>query len=262
MFDEKQTQLIPKPGSTPVENRVIEIKNLVVSQAPQRELILGELSGFEKALSFYMEQIHGVIWNETRAQLLLGNGGMDITFSPRIHPAASMFFSREDKRKQGYGKDAGKRVWEGEYEPVQFTKRNLIKFLSKFSDYFDPEVKKAIQNLKVSKKRMSESKMISLTSEHEVVTEEYQEETNLPAEFSAQIPLFGGFVAELFFEAAVKPMKDSYGNEKKGRNIIELRCTNAKEAITTIWEGLLKSVPDEIPVYYGALTVHSQKDRW
>ena len=181
---------------------------------------------------------------------------MEVSFRPEYHPAVTMFFQREHKRRSWNDADAGMMVWEGEFEPVQFQKKDLLAYLTKYSTYFNAEVKDALKNLKLTQRRSSETETISIEMDDEVerTVEEVQEKTNLPRRFSANMPLFdGGYEVELEFEARVKRKNDGLSETKQ--KIIELRCTNAREALKEMMMGIVRDMPKEIPIYYGKLQV-------
>jgi len=114
--------------------------------------------------------------------------------------------------------------------------------------------------MRVTEKKTEDSEMLSLEDDDNVrtVTEEVKA-TNIPRNFKALMPLFGGFSIELDFEACVKKKQDSYGRTGK-TNVIELRVTNAREAIRQVMEEILKQFPEKIPKYYGRTEIYAQKN--
>lgn len=252
----KGTGLVEKPQK---EGQIVEIKNLIVSQAPRSRIAIGRALDFMDLVDRNKDQIKAIIWNEGHITLLTDDKGTEMMFIPEFHPAATLFFEVESKRDTNmFSDDFGKKIWEGEFVPVQFTKRNLLKFLTKYASYFDEEVEKAVKNLKVTQKRKSESEMISLDSPGERTVEEFTEDTNLPSSFTANIPIFDGYEAELHFEAKVARKKDKYGDATKG-NAIEIRCTNAKEALRDVMNHVVGDMPEGIPKYYGAMHVQHKR---
>lgn len=240
---------------------LIEIKNLIVSSAPLRKVALGTVEGIVDITKRNEGNVNAIIWNEKGLTLLLAESNTEIAFIPEFHPSTEMLFHREEKRERldFFGDSDGIRVWEGEYEPIQFTKSNLIKFLQKYSLYFDEDVTKAIKNLRVTQKRTTDSEMLSLDDDDNVrSTEEKTQTTNLPRQFNAKMPLFDGFEAELEFEAKVVKKKDRYG-EEKSQQVIEMRCTNGREAIREVMYAVLEQFPEKIPRYYGAMKIRRSK---
>jgi hypothetical protein len=194
------------------------------------------------------------------------NQGNDvISFTPEFHPCSEMFFNREEKRGHMslFGEDKGIRIWEGDYEPIQFNKSNLLKFLKKYAEYFEPSIEQAIKNLKVTEGRLETSEMLSLDDDDNVRTVlEETKSANIPRTFKAIMPLFGDFKVELDFEACVTKKQDRYGNDEKGKNVIQLRVSNAREAIQQVMKEILSRFPEKIPKYYGRTDIHVDRSRY
>lgn len=264
MDKKKSTQINfgDKPGNEIVEKReetdiipknTIEIKNLIVSQTPLRKVILGTVDGIVDITKRNEDNVSAIIWNEEQISLFLKESDAEIRFTPEFHPSTQMFFSREEKRNRDMWDDnAGMRIWEGEYEPIQFQKNQLIKFLNKYSSFFEPEVEQAIKNLKVTRKQSSQAEMLDLADDNERTIEETTQSTNLPSVFKAKMPLFDNFFVDLEFEAKVVKKKDRYGSEQS-KQVIELRCTNARESLREVMYEILEKFSKDIPKYYGEL---------
>lgn len=238
----------------------VNIQQLVVSPLPRRKTYLGEIKDIVDVTNKKQEKIDAIVWNERNIQLVINDGSTEITFTPEFHPCTSIFFDRSEKRRSRWDDDdAGVRIWEGEYEPVQFSKSNLIKYLKRNAEYFEPEVEQAIKTMRVTEKKTEDSEMLSIEDDDNVktVTEEIKA-TNIPRNFKALMPLFEGFSIELDFEACVKKKTDDYGRSGKA-NIVELRVINAREAIRQVMEEILKQFPEKIPKYYGRTELYSQK---
>ena len=148
-FDEKKNEEKGiKEVSESNERKLIEIKQLIVSPIPMRSILLGDVVGLVEMVNRKQKSISSIFWNESSITLMLREGNTEITFHPEFHKATTMFFDREEKRRGGYGEDAGVRVWEGEFGPVQFKKKDLLKFLNTYSSYFDEDLEKAIKNMR------------------------------------------------------------------------------------------------------------------
>ena len=243
----------------------IEIKNLLVSPMPLRKLALGEVKDIVALTKLKEKQVESIIWNEQGISLILKEGNTEISLLPEFHPASEMFFQREHKRDNDlsmFGGNKGIRIWEGEFEPIQFSKSNLIKFLKTYAQYFEPEIEQAIKNMRVTEKKVEGSEMLSLDDDKNVrtVTEETQT-TNIPRRFKALMPLFGGFQVELDFEASVTNKTNDYGREEN-KKVIELRCLNARERLRQVMQEILSQFPEEIPKYYGKTEVQTHRDRY
>lgn len=238
----------------------VNIQQLIVAPLPRRKTYLGEVKDIIDVTQRKIDKIDAIIWNEKNIQLVINDGTTEITFTPEFHPCTNIFFDKEDKRRSNWdSEDAGKRIWEGEYQPVQFSKSNLIKYLKEYAKYFEPEVEQAIKEMTVTEKKTEQSEMLSLEDDDNVrtVTKEIKN-TNIPRNFKAMMPLFGGFSIELDFEACVKKKTDDYGRSSK-QNIIELRVKNAREAIRQVMEEILTKFPEKIPKYYGKTEIFSSK---
>ena len=255
----EKTKEIVKKEPMPLQNS-LEIKNLIVSSAPLRILALGEVKDIVDITGRKQNQVDSIIWNEKEIKLILKDDNTQISFLPEFHPSSEMFFHREEKRNSRWDDEPGLRIWEGEYEPIQFGKSKLIKFLKKYAEYFEPEVEQAIKNMRVTHKKSEDSEMLSLDDDDNVRTVlEETKTTNIPRNFKALMPLFGGYSIELDFEAAVVKKTDSYGREKN-QNAIQLRCTNAREAIRQVMQEIISQFPKEIPKYYGKTRVDIGKN--
>jgi hypothetical protein len=235
----------------------MEIKNLIVASLPVRDVLIGDTESVLRLVQENQKVIQSIFWSESGISIQT-NGNENIIFQPEFDNSSALFFERETKRRGGYGEDADTRVWEGEYAPVQFSKQMLIKFLKKYASYFDDEVTEAIKSLKVTERSDSATEMISLDGDHERETIETQETTNLPKTFTANMPLFDGVEVELHFEASVKQKTDDYGNKGK-QKIIEIRCTNAREAVRDVFKGIMSQLPEDIPKYYGKTMLRHEK---
>lgn len=235
----------------------LEIKNLIVSPMPMRRLALGEVKDIIDITKRKEGNVDAVVWNEDSIALILKEENTQIVFLPEFHPASQMFFHREEKRDFDLFSDRrGIRIWEGDFEPVQFGKSNLIKFLKKHVEYFEPEIEMAIRNMKVTESKVESSEMLSLDDDNNVRTmAEETKTTNIPRQFKALMPLFGGYKVELDLEARVTKKQDGYGHEKD-KNVIEIRCTNAREVIKQVMEEIVSQFPEKIPRYYGKTDIY------
>ena len=112
----------------------LEVQNLVVGAISREILRLGDSASLAKFAETERDRVRLIVWNEGGLSLVMGDRTSEVLFVPEIYPETEMFFSREHKRdKQGYGGSSGNRVWEGEYEPVLFAKKDLVKFLARHS---------------------------------------------------------------------------------------------------------------------------------
>lgn len=231
----------------------IEIKNLVVSPLPSTKVAVGDADSLQR-IAVNRTDIEAAIWNEAEIALLLRNRNEQITFKPEVHPASALFFSPQQKYARKSIFDLGERIWEGDFSPVQFTKRTLVKFLKTYGLKTPEEVQKAIRQMSVSEVFKQDSIMLDEESDNEKRIEEESETTNLPKNFKVFLPLTGETYAELAFEARVIKLKEDWGKDTPRRGI-ELRCTNARKVLQDMMKETLDKLPKDIPRYYGKLEI-------
>jgi len=258
VMEEEDDALVKLDGSSDDDRiQLIEVRNLVVSPAPLRRIALGDVDSLLRTATDPMNGVSAVVWNEREIALVGSDRGVDLRFTPVFEPATTMFFQREEKHRGMFDQDAGTRIWEGDYEPVQFTKKDLLAFLGRFSELFDERVREAVKNLQMRRSTSSTSEMLDLDGESERTVEEVTEKTNLPRRFSARLPMFDGISADLEFEARVKERQANKSMVK----VIELRCTNAREAMRATMEQVLSRIPTGLPLYYGSVDVRTSEGR-
>jgi hypothetical protein len=251
------------PISHPNEDKLdrsVDIKTLIVSPMPIRKLVVGEVANIVDIANLKQNNIDTILWNEKEIQFILKDGNTEITFKPELHPCTEMFFNKQEKYDNVSmfdGKGTG-RIWEGEYSPIQFTKGNLLKFLTKYAHFFDKGIEKAIKNMRLTKKRIEKTEMIDLADDHTKTVVEKEKSTNVPQEFTATLPFFENFNGILNFEVVVTKKKNEYGR-KENKPTLELRVTNAREVIKDVMKNVLALFPDNIPKYYGKTELNVNK---
>ena len=245
-----------EPDKPPAQ--VVKIRNLITTPPALRRIALGDIAALDGWVQKMRHQIDAVLWSEEEICLVLNEPDMEVKFHPEIHPATSVFMSRDDK----HSRDDHVRMWEGEFAPVIFTKSALLKYLKSNAAMFDAGVQDAIKNLKVTERKSTSTEMINLEDDDSYRSvEEQVQDTNLPSRFSAAMPLFGNVIADLEFEARVVPAKDKYGHDTTGpKKAIQVRCVNAREALREAMATVLAGLPPEIPTYYGRMRT-IQKER-
>lgn len=245
-------QLESTQKTTPQQNlqpTSLEIKNLLVSPLPIRELIIGEVQNIVDITHQKQNEIDCAIWNEKGIAIIFKQDNTELIFAPEFHPSSEMFFQRREK--YGRNRDGDMiRVWDGDYDPIQFAKGDLIKFLNRYSEYFDPIIEKSIKNLRVTHKKTEESEMLDLDEQSHRTVTEVENTTNIPRQFEVSLPLFGNYNVMLNFEACVTKKVDQYGSVKN-QNVIEINVTNGREAVRDVMLDILKKFPESIPKYYG-----------
>lgn len=270
--DEKQTKLALQATSDALERigvddilgkRVsIEIRNLVVAPVPRVHFQVGDVDSLTRVIEKNVEQVKAIVWNEEEITIDIDAAGREIVFRPEIRDNAAMFFTRENKKgPSGYGSDEPDgRIWEGDYEPVHFTKKSMLTFLKTYGTMMPTELVDSIKNLKVTKSETSEEIMLDENTESVRKIEEMLENTNIPAKFRMMVPITDWFEGELEFECNLATVKDRYSNDR-GKKYIQLRCTNARKVLADMMHGILAQLPSDIPRFYGRMHTLSSDRR-
>jgi len=249
--DKKEPMSLEKFGDRQ-PHVAIEVKNLVVAPIPRTHLQLGDVPSLASVVERAADRIRAIVWNEETLTLDVDDLSREIHFQPELKPSAAMFFTRENKRENvGFG-EKGARIWEGDFEPVKFGKRNFLKFIKAHMTQFPTDVAESLKNLKMSQITTSDETLLDDESDNERRVEEQIERTNVPKTFTAMIPIAENFEAELHFETKVYKERDSYGN--RGQVVVEVRCLNARQVLRDMMEGILAQLPSEIPRLYGSLS--------
>ena len=241
------------------KNPVIHTDTLILANPPLLAISCGDQQGFLEIIN-RTKGIKGIMWNETDIAILMEDRTTVIRYSPQIHPYAMMFFERSNRRSDD---EDQMKIWDGEFEPVQFTKQNLIKFLNLVEIVDAPkQVIDAIKNMKVLERRLQEDSIDLDESKQRMVVEE-SFNTNLPKKFSLLIPVSEGYIGKFEFEAYVAKRKNKFGGIDEHKKVIVLRCLNARSVLRDRTEQILKQIPQEIPKYYGKMVVSAgDKKEW
>lgn len=244
----------------------IDVQNLVVNPRMKREIAVGDTDSFTRVAKD-TRGISAVLWNESYIALLTNDSATIITFRPEINPTISMFFTRDERRNDRTltGKEVGVRVWEGDYEPVRFTKSNLLKFLTKYAQHTDNKLVDSVKEMKITERHNTTEKMISLEDDQNFQAQEERTlQTNIPRKFTLELPIIETLTEKvtvpLDFEAQVVANVDRYDREEKGKKLIELRCLNAREVLRKLMQEYVKKLPKGIPQYYGRLSIEALRE--
>ena len=258
MTNEKKIETFEqdKNSIVPVKEPVsIEVKNLIVASVPKQEVVLGSPADIV-AITNSRSDVKAIVWSEEELSLMLEDRATAIRFEPEIDQMTREFFKRQKKSHYNDFADIGVVVWEGDYQPVRFTKANLLKFIATYEADVPQEVKDAIKSLKIKQTNKTDSILISDDDgEGERIMDEEKVVTNLPKKFALNMPIAHGVSANLEFDAKV--VRDNYG---KGRPTIELRCTNGRKILQDLMQGILEQFPPSVPKYYGRLNPAHRKD--
>jgi hypothetical protein len=233
----------------------VRIENLIVSPAPQKDMIMGDIPSLTKIVND--AEVTAVFWNEDEMFLTVPNRSDMIRFQPELEPSVAVFFQRSKARGREDAEGNLVRTWEGDYEPLQFKKGDFLKWVKKYSSLIPTDIVENVKSLKIKASTIVSEDM--LDDEGERKTEDSTMTTNVPKRFTLNVPLMEGVIADLDFECAVVNLKDRYGNPADKRGI-ELRCTNAREVKKDLMQGILAQLPVNIPKYYGKIARKEKRD--
>ncbi len=232
----------------------IDVRSLSVGALARELLQLGDIGGLASYAKIHAHEVRAVVWNETGISLVMSDRGAEVRFTPEIYPETEMFLRREHKRERnGFDGPSGSRVWEGEFEPVLFAKKDLVKFLAKHSGG-DAGLLESIKTLRVTKRTEETEKMLDLDSDNVERTEVETEVTNIPRHFSMQMRVTEGIDAVFEFEAALyRPDRsDDYLTRSEAKTKrIAVRAVNARPVLRDVMQNVLARLPPGIPQYYG-----------
>ncbi len=257
----EQTQIIPKTETETELKSRIQVETLVVNPRTKREIAIGDTESLLRVTKD-TKGICAILWSEEGITLMTKDYSTIITFRPELNQSVIMFFQRENKREHVslFGDQTGLRVWEGDFEPIKFSKGNLVKFLKKYTIKENEELMKAIQNMKITEHKSRTETMIDLNNDENFSAQEEQvTSTNIPANFTLEVPLIENPLEQAYvslqFEAKVTE-EEEYGR-KTGKKYIQLRCTNARQILKQIMSDYVNRLPKSIPRYYGRLNLES-----
>lgn len=241
----------------------LDIQTLVIAPRQRREIAVGDIDSFRR-IAKETTGIRAVLWNEASITLMTGDPSTTITFRPELVPETAMFFQRETKRDRDdiFGVGGGVRVWEGEYEPIKFSKSNLLKFLKAHAFKTSTDIIGKVKEMKINERHTTTETMINLENDdNSRTTEEKELSSNLPPKFSIEMPLVSTpdeiITVNLDFEASLFKVvdRDEYRTNLKTGTYIQLRCVNAREKMHELMLQYANQVPETIPKYYGRLAV-------
>jgi hypothetical protein len=267
-FMMEQTQITPKTETLETElTSRIQVENLVVNPRTKREIAIGDADSFLRVTKD-TRGISAILWNEEGITLMTKDYSTIITFRPELNQSVTMFFMREHKRENVsfFGEQTGMRVWEGDFEPIKFSKGNLVKFLKKYTLKENTELMNAIKEMKITERKSRTETMIDLNEEDNFqAVEEQVKSTNIPANFTLEVPLIENPLEQAYvsleFEAKVVENEDRYSDRDKGKKYIQLRCINARQVLKQMMQDYVNRLPKGIPRYYGRLNLESVEGR-
>jgi hypothetical protein len=232
----------------------IEVRTLVVGGTSRKSLRFGDTAGLASYAKRNEPAIECVVWNELGLHLVMNGGAVEVSYIPEVYPETAMFLSREHTReKVGFGGPEGKRVWQGEFEPVLFAKKDLVKFLKNHTTGGDQSVLESIKSLRVTQKREETEEMLDVETDDVHRTETETEVTNIPRHFNLTMPVTEGIDAIFEFEAALhKPDPYDYSARREAQHKrIAVRAVNARPVLRDVMKNVLERLPLNVPKYYG-----------
>jgi hypothetical protein len=248
--------------------RVINVDKLSITPAMLQRINVGTVDDFVSVMKnmALTGNILGVTWNEEKISVLTDVPNLVLQFYPEINPGVRVFLHKKEARRYNenfFGNPDGPLIWAGEFEGVQFTKKDLIDFLQTYSSGLPPELLKEIKKTVITERRSEQDEMLDLDGDSTRTTIEESVKTNIPKRFSISMPLIYNLdgteciSAKLDFEVAVAKKTDDYNRPTK-QNVFILRCTNGRRALQGMMHQILESISSEIPKYYGARAVEMQ----
>jgi len=243
----------------------VTVENLVVNPKTRREIAIGNIESFQK-ITNDISNISSILWNEEGITLITTDYSTIVTFRPELNPSVSMFFTRSERRESTslFGKQTGMRVWEGDFEPVKFTKGNLLKFLQQYTIKDKSGLMNSIKEMKIVERHTQTETMIDLDDENYKTEEERTLQTNIPTKFILEVTLmenpYEKVHVSLEFEAKVVENNDPFSTEKR-KKYIQLQCVNARQVLRDVIQEYVKRLPPNIPKYYGRLSLEPTERR-
>jgi hypothetical protein len=210
---------------------------------------LGDADFFGRYVATRQDAI-AVVWNESGARVLLRDSSHVLTYRPEITSDAEQFFSREEKRHQQPDGSLGPKVWEGDFEPVQFTRAKLRRFLEAHATDVPDDVVRGLARLKLDTTEVE-------SDAEDGYAQVRSQRSTFPKEITVNLELMPGTVVPLRFETQTCSLDGQFGR-RTGVMGIELRCLNAREVLRDAIGIALSRLPPELPRYYGAAPAPSE----
>jgi hypothetical protein len=256
MTVEPENSIVPKPlGQTSIEELTGVKANggdvvLVNLNRVAMTINCGSCQDFLNSIQMTYG-VKAAVWNEHGITLALADRYTVIKYEPPIHKMAKMFFDEKGNHGQ----------WSGNYEPVYFTKIDLLKFLQEVGVQGGTEaIVTAVANMKLRETRR-ESDVISLDDDKTISTVEESFETNIPRKFTINIPVTPDFVGEFQFEARPEKPSERLGGSDSKQKKIALYCLNPLEIQRAAVQHVLDKMPQEIPRIYGEMKL-TTREHW
>ena len=135
--------------------------NLGIIQSRLQRINVGDVESLKNisANSAVTGKITGIVWNEEKINLLTDSNDTVLQFYPEINPGVKLFLHKKEARRNDWGGE-GPAVWSGEYESIQFTKQNLIRFLKEYAAGSIDGILKHVKNTKITAKRVEDEEFI------------------------------------------------------------------------------------------------------
>jgi len=238
----------------------IGINNLVVSSAPQKDFVIGDVASLVRISQ--NDQPTAIFWNEDEIDIALASKNELVRFVPELEPATSVFFQRAEGKNRRDNEGYMVQSWGGEYEPLQFKKTDFLKWIKLYADQIPEDLIANVKSLRIKATLNTSEDMLGDDEDIERRTEDISQTTNVPKRFSLELPVTGGVQAALDFECEIVRLNDRYGNPTTKRGV-QLRCINARQVKKDMMQGIIDQLPAELPRYYGRIVrEHRNNAQW
>ena len=229
------------------ERTSIEVKNLIVNSAIQKDMVIGNVESLAD-ISRKVD-IESVFWNEDEMSLVVFGKSDMVKFKPELDATVESFFERDRKSREDLEGNIVN-VWDGDYRPLVFKKTDFLKWVHDHADMIPKEVVENVKSLKIKHTANVNEDLLEEGMERKLAETQYT--TNVPKKFCLTLPLMEGISADLEFECEIVNLPDRYGNETDKRGV-QLRCLNARKIKRDMMQTILEQLPKAIPRYYGKI---------
>ncbi len=221
-----------------------------VAPPPLMKVHLGDADSFGRYVAT-RDDATAAVWNESGVRVLLRDQSHILTYQPEVTEEAAQFFKREEKRHAQTDGAPGPKVWEGDFEPVQFTRAKLRRFLEAHATNVPEDVVRGLARLKLDTMEVE-------SDEEDGYAQVRSQRSTFPKEITVNLELMPGTSAQLKFETRICSMDGQFGR-RSGVMGIELRCVNARDVLRDAMNLALSRLPPELPRYYGVAPAPSER---
>ncbi len=246
---------------------VREERQVRIVEQPLTRLNLGSPKSFLKIIQNVVEsgEQFAIVWNEERMSLVMRDRSFVVSYYPEFTGAARLFLVLKERQKRTlFGQPSGPTIWDYEFQPAKFEKRELIDFLKTYVEgsNLPKEFVEAVRHTKVTATQDSFDEAVDLEDGRVDRTgTETTIRTNIPPFIRLMLPLTREFTAAMEFKVWVGPDVDAYGHPIKNTQRYYLQCTNIRRCLQQLALTVLDALPEGVDkdnVYYGSLEVEGR----